>query len=103
MSFKSQAQRRLFWAKSNQGVLPKKTVLEWEHATTNKTALPQHVAKEAYFHGSQAALSKLGFLDRVDPEDLPSFLAQRKKKYLRKQYRLNATSGMPAGGLIESV
>lgn len=103
MPFKSQAQRRLFWAKSNQGEIPEETVREWEHATKHKSALPEHVAKKAYVQGSRAVLHKLGFIENIDPEELPEPLATRKKKFLRRQYRLNAATGMPAGGLIESV
>ena len=49
MPFKSKAQRRLFWAKANRGELPESTVHEWEHATKNKSRLPEHVRKTAAY------------------------------------------------------
>lgn len=100
MPFKSEAQRRLFHVKAEKGEIPKATVSEWEHATKNKKALPEHVAKEAYAQGKRAAATKIGFMEDVDPEDLPALLRRRKKKYLRELYNLNAATGLPAGGLI---
>ena len=54
----------------------------------------------AYEKGARAALYKLGFINSVDPEDLPETLAKTKRKQLQRLYRLNAASGFPAGGLI---
>ena len=60
MPFKSKAQRKLFWAKANRGELPKSTVHEWEHATNNKSRLPEHVKKTAaYIAGRDSALRTL--------------------------------------------
>lgn len=42
MPFKSQAQRRLFYAKARRGEISKKTVKEWE-AHTPKSKLPERV------------------------------------------------------------
>jgi len=100
MPFKSERQRRLFHVKADKGEIPQSTVSEWEHATKNKKALPEHVAKEAYAQGKRAAAVKVGFMEDVDPEDLPAPLKHRKEKYLRELYRLNAATGLPAGGLI---
>lgn len=47
MPFKSEAQRRLFWAKVNRGEISKETAEEWEHATPKKGKLPEHVKKSA--------------------------------------------------------
>jgi len=58
MPFKSKAQRRLFWAKQNRGEIAKSTVEDWEHATRNKSKLPEHVKKA----GHQHALHVLGLL-----------------------------------------
>lgn len=54
MPFKSKAQRRLFWAKSERGEIPEKTVREWEHATKNKAKLPEHVGKTAAYAAGKA-------------------------------------------------
>jgi len=60
MPFKSKAQRKLFWAKADRGEMPKATVREWEHATKNKTKLPEHVKKTAaYVSGRAHALRVL--------------------------------------------
>lgn len=97
MPFKSEAQRRLFHVKADKGEIPASTVREWEHATKNKDALPMHVEKTAYAAGARYALHKLGF---VDPEDLPSYFAKRRKRQLQRLYSLNSDTGLPAGGLI---
>lgn len=55
MPFKSEAQRKLFHAKAARGEIPEKTVSEWEHATKNKKALPEHV-KKSYERGVTQAL-----------------------------------------------
>lgn len=57
-----------------------------------------HAAKTAYTHGALHALQKLGF---TDPEDLPGFLAKKRRLQLNRLYRLNAETGLPAGGLLE--
>lgn len=98
MPFKSEAQRRLFHVKADKGEIPEATVSEWEHATKNKSKLPMHVAKTAYASGVQCALQKLGF---TDPEDLPGFLAKKRRLQLNRLYSLNAETGLPAGGLLE--
>lgn len=56
----------------------------------------------AYKRGVAVALLKLGFIEAIDPEDLPSFLRERKKVQLQRYYKLNTSTGFPAGGLIES-
>jgi hypothetical protein len=55
-----------------------------------------------YTYGARLALVKLGFLEGVDPEDLPEFLAKAKRQQLQQLYRTNAAMGFPAGGLIEN-
>ena len=47
MPFKSEAQRRLFWAKVNKGEMPKSTAERWEKETPDDKKLPMHVAKKA--------------------------------------------------------
>jgi len=72
MPFKSEAQRRLFWAKVNRGEIAKSKAEEWEHETKDKN-LPEHVKKKAsaakkasailncsYRLGAQHALGTLG-------------------------------------------
>lgn len=100
MPFKSEAQRRLFHVKADKGEMPQTMVHKWEKETRRKSDLPYHV-KKAYAAGRHHALQKLGFVDAIDPEDLPTFLAQTKRDQLRKLYLLNAATGLPAGGLIE--
>jgi hypothetical protein len=100
MPFKSKAQRRLFWAKAEKGDIPASTVREWEHATKNKSRLPEHVNKVAYIQGVKTALDVLGLHESIDPEDLPRVLAKRKREYLEELYRLNAATGLPAGGYL---
>lgn len=64
MPFKSESQRRLFWAKVDRGEISKSKALEWEHATKNKK-LPEKVRHKsaslqiAYMAGSDAALKRL--------------------------------------------
>ena len=53
-----------------------------------------------YKEGTRAALQKLGFLDVVDPEDLPKFLARRREAQLQKALKIQAMNGLPAGGLV---
>lgn len=54
----------------------------------------------AYTYGARAALTKLGFLDVVDPDDLPKLLARRREEQLQKTLKIRAMEGLPAGGLI---
>jgi hypothetical protein len=63
MPFKSESQRRLFWAKVNRGEISKEKALEWEHETKKKH-LPEKVkasktAHIAYTAGCAAATSVL--------------------------------------------
>ena len=44
MPFKSQAQRRLFYAKASSGEISKAKVREWERETPNGKRLPEKVA-----------------------------------------------------------
>jgi len=97
MPFKSEAQRRLFHVKADKGEISAATVREWEHATENKGDLPMHVEKTAYAAGARHALHKLGF---IDPEDLPAYLAKRRRRQLQHLYSLNSETGLPAGGLL---
>jgi len=46
MPFKSESQRRLFYAKAKSGEIPKATVKRWEKETPNKK-LPERLGKEA--------------------------------------------------------
>lgn len=50
MPFRSQAQRRLFYAKMNQGEISPKTVKHWEDATAKKKSLPEYVKTAAFFN-----------------------------------------------------
>lgn len=56
MPFKSEKQRRLFWAKANRGEMPKSTVERWEKETPNKK-LPLYVGKK---HGAFLVSAFLG-------------------------------------------
>lgn len=47
MPFKSESQRRLFWAKADSGEISKKIVEEWQAATPKGKKLPDHVKKHA--------------------------------------------------------
>ncbi len=55
MPFKSEAQRRLFYAKAKSGEISKATVKRWEKETPDKK-LPERLGKEA-------ALRELGLLE----------------------------------------
>lgn len=44
MPFKSQAQRRLFYAKARRGEIPMSTVRKWERETGNRR-LPERVRR----------------------------------------------------------
>lgn len=54
-----------------------------------------------YNAGQRAALQKLGFLDTIDPEDLPRFLAVKREAQRQKQLKMQAMTGLPAGGNIQ--
>lgn len=59
MPFKSQAQRRKFYAMANKGEIADATVKHWEDATGDKK-LPERVTKKAsYLAGKLCALVKL--------------------------------------------
>ena len=66
MPFKSESQRRLFWAKVNRGEISKEEALKWERETKDKD-LPEHVARPkktaalelAYLAGGHAALHRV--------------------------------------------
>lgn len=53
-----------------------------------------------YAAGKRAALYKLGFLDALDPEDLPAFMARRRELQRQKDLKIQAMNGLPAGGLV---
>jgi hypothetical protein len=63
--FKSQAQRRKFYAMANRGEISKKTVEHWEDATGDKK-LPERVGhkKESQFfgHGVAQAMVDIGLV-----------------------------------------
>jgi|PlaIllAssembly_1097288.scaffolds.fasta_scaffold00046_8 hypothetical protein len=46
MPFKSEAQRRLFWAKVGRGEISRETAEKWEAHTPNKDELPMHVKEK---------------------------------------------------------
>lgn len=48
MPFKSEAQRRKFYAMASRGEISKETLKEWEHATPKGKKLPKRVKKAAY-------------------------------------------------------
>jgi hypothetical protein len=55
MPFKSEAQRRKFYAMANSGEISDKTVKRWEEHTTDKK-LPERVKKSMYILGVQRAI-----------------------------------------------
>lgn len=59
MPFKSQAQRRKFYAMKARGEISPETVKEWEDATPKGKKLPYHV-KKSYDAGAAAALARFG-------------------------------------------
>lgn len=59
MPFKSEAQRRKFYALKAEGKMSQKTIDEWQAETPKK--LPDRLKKHAYVSGQRAALEKLGF------------------------------------------
>jgi hypothetical protein len=58
--FKSQAQRKKFYAMANRGEISRGTVKEWEDATPKGKKLPEHV-KKSHLLGAAAALERFGF------------------------------------------
>lgn len=56
MPFKSEAQRRKFYAMAGRGEISRETVKHWEEATPKGKKLPEHVAK----HASLAKYALLG-------------------------------------------
>jgi len=58
--FKSEAQRRKFYAMANSGAMSHETVREWEDATPKDVKLPERVVKKAYATGLNAALARHG-------------------------------------------
>ena len=60
MPFKSEAQRRKFWAMAGRGEISKKTVEEWEHATPKNKKLPEHVKAKKASIDVNAFLDELG-------------------------------------------
>lgn len=65
MPFKSEAQRKLFHAKADRGEISPKVVHEWEHATHNKSKLPEHVKKTAAQIADEV-MAKLGGISIAD-------------------------------------
>jgi hypothetical protein len=63
MPFKSQAQRRLFYAKEARGELPKGTAAKWEEHTPKDKKLPEHVKKDK---GMKKSAFFAGFDKRAD-------------------------------------
>ena len=57
MPFKSQAQRRKFYAMAGRGEISKKTVKKWESHTPKKK-LPERVKKSAFLQGFLYELEK---------------------------------------------
>jgi hypothetical protein len=62
MPFKSQAQRRKFYAMADKGEISKKTVEKWEDETPKGKKLPEKVKKAMYDRGIVTALHQLGML-----------------------------------------
>ncbi len=60
MPFKSEAQRRKFYAMANRGEISRDTVKEWENATPKDKKLPEKVS-HAFSLGVADALARLGF------------------------------------------
>lgn len=60
MPFKSEAQRRLFYAKAERGEIPKKTVKEWEEETPKNKKLPERVKK---------AISRIASMEKQIPAE----------------------------------
>lgn len=54
----------------------------------------------AYTAGAQAALVKLGLLDRLDAEDVPDWASRDKYRQLRQLYMMRQSLGFPGGGNI---
>lgn len=64
MPFKSEAQRRKFYAMANRGEISRETVNEWEAATPKGKKLPERAKKSAlsaaFDEGVNAALARYG-------------------------------------------
>jgi len=76
MPFKSQAQRRFFYAAANRGDVPESVVRRWEKETPKGKKLPEHVKTAAAFVvGIKEALLKLP----VSSEDHKEFRAKHGK------------------------
>lgn len=60
MPFRSEAQRRKFYAMSSRGEISPSTVSAWESATPKGKKLPERVVKKAYETGYNAALRHFG-------------------------------------------
>ena len=61
MPFKSQAQRRKFYAMADDGEISKKTLNEWEDATPKNKKLPEKVKTAYYTAGHIFALQQMGY------------------------------------------
>lgn len=59
MPFKSEAQRRKFYAMAETGEVSEHTLKKWEKETPDKK-LPEHVKKSYYQDGQHDALTQLG-------------------------------------------
>jgi len=58
MPFKSESQRRLFYAKAKKGEISQETLKEWEGATPKSKKLPERIGnmkKSAFFVGFEKA------------------------------------------------
>lgn len=68
MPFKSEAQRRKFYAMANRGEISRDTVREWENATPKDKKLPERAAKKAYDAGAMATIARFGFKEAACEE-----------------------------------
>lgn len=59
MPFRSEAQRRKFYAMADRGEISAKTVQEWERETPKNQTLPERVKKAAYTLGMRRAFDTL--------------------------------------------
>jgi hypothetical protein len=59
MPFKSDAQRRKFYAMEDRGEISEDTVDRWEDETPKGKKLPERVKKSFYEQGRSAALKQL--------------------------------------------
>ena len=65
MPFKSEAQRRLFWAKVNRGEIKRSVAEEWESATPKGKKLPEHVKQKKAEYTYKLAVNA-AFLDELE-------------------------------------